>query len=210
MTSGKLPQQESLNSPSSANERRRSLIKGGLGAAPVIMTLASRSAFAWHCKSPSGFVSGDVSNRHPSVPDEGTLSPATWKSIAFWPAPFTCNAMTGKWPGFYTTTFDGYKFLAGSINYQTGKKPAVTVHDVMVSGVSAGGGANALGAYILAALMNLKKGTVPAVCLTEDMLFKMFNDCATRGYYLPMPSNPKVQWNAQAIIDYLRNNWLVG
>jgi hypothetical protein len=207
MTTGNLPSLDSTNAPPSpANERRRSLIKGGLGAAPVIMTLASRSAFAWHCKSPSGFVSGNTS--HPTVADEGTYSPQSWAGITNWPAPF--GKTGGNWPAFYGTAFDGYKFLAGIINYQTNKKQAVTVHDVMLNGITAGGGPNALGAYILAALLNLKRGTVPAVCLTEDMLFKMFNDCATRGYYLPMSANPKVQWNAQAVIDYLKNNWLVG
>jgi hypothetical protein len=208
MSSGNLPQHESGNAPAPADQRRRSLIKGGLGAAPVIMTLSSRSAFAWHCKSPSGFVSGNKS--HPTVADEGTLSPFSWTNMSSWPAPF--NKSNGKWPAFYGGTFDGHQFVAGTINYQAAGKPTVTIHDVMASGAAAGprGGNLALGAYILAALLNLKKGTVPSVCLTEDMLFKMFNDCASRGYYLPMPTNPTVRWSAQSVIDYLVQNWLVG
>lgn len=184
-----------------ANERRRKLIKGSLAAGPVILTLASRPSFAWHCKSPSGFVSGNQS--HAAVADEGTLSPASWLGMANWPAPFS-KTNNNKWPAFYNTTFDGQTFHSGSsINYQTGHSQTVTIRDVMsVSG--------SLGSYILAALLNLKNGKVPNECLTEAMLFKMFNDCATQGYYLPMSSNTHTQWNAQTVINYLRDNWLVG
>jgi hypothetical protein len=191
--------------PPTSDSRRR-LIKGGLGAAPVILTLTSRSAFAWHCKSPSGFVSGNAS--HNPTADDGTLSPQSWLSTSSWPAPFAKSGST--WPGFYTQTFDGNKFASGIINYQLNLKQTVTVHDVMQLGVNYGSGPNALGAYILAALLNLKKGKVPADCLTEAKLFKMFNDCASKGYYLPMSNAPTVQWSPQQVINYLRDNWLVG
>ena len=43
-----------------ANESRRSLIKGALGSAPLIMTVASRPAWALNCTH-SGQMSGNMS-----------------------------------------------------------------------------------------------------------------------------------------------------
>ena len=42
---------------------RRRLLQAGISAAPVIMTVASRPVLATtNCRTPSGFVSGNVSN----------------------------------------------------------------------------------------------------------------------------------------------------
>ena len=60
---------------------RRRLLMGGLAAAPVMMTLASRPALAETpqlCKAPSGFLSGNVSQHGQDIWCQG-LSPGYWK-----------------------------------------------------------------------------------------------------------------------------------
>src|SRR5487761_2248275 len=51
--------------PATTDAGRRRLLQGGLGVAPVVLTLASRSTFGdtstGQCTTPSGFVSGNTS-----------------------------------------------------------------------------------------------------------------------------------------------------
>lgn len=76
-------------------EARRRILAGGLAAAPLVLTLSSRSAFATHC-SPSGMDSGNMSRGH-DVECLG-LTPGFWKTheqhVSRYVYPGTCNPIT--------------------------------------------------------------------------------------------------------------------
>src|SRR4051812_13129232 len=69
---------------------RRKLLRGGLGAGPVLMTLASRSVLAGtQCQTPSGFASMPTS-RHGTQYNCIGRTPGFWKQeqkFPEWPSP---------------------------------------------------------------------------------------------------------------------------
>jgi hypothetical protein len=187
--------------PAPHDAGRRRLLQGGLGVAPVVLTLASRSTFggtlACECATPSGFVSGNTSK--PGGPATcGGLSPGYWwkKPGVTWPLPFVRDNL------FYS-----YGFVHGTyVDYSTNlvpSNPNPTMMDVM----SAHQGPNpydpgTIGFHIIAALLNQAAGLLPPF-ITPSLLYALFNQVATTGYYLPVPSMPSIQWSASDVVNYL-------
>ena len=176
------------------NETRRRLIKGGLSAGPVILTLASRPSYAWHCRSPSGFVSGNGSTGHEALAyGSSARTPAQWLADAVW-----CNdtsALGGKHL-FHPT------FPTSPINFG-----AAATFKSVIQKWSTGTANEQFGAFILAAYINIQKGWVPGQCLTAAEVLKMWADGPLGSY---QPSVGAVPWNKDDIIAYLKETWIVG
>ncbi len=70
----------------------------------------------------------------------------------------------------------------------------------MLQVLNASGGAyDALGRYVVAALLNAKSGRVHV--LPESTVRSMWNNCVTRGYYEPTAG---VQWTAAQVVAYIQ------
>ncbi len=81
-------------------EHRRRMLKAGATATPVMMTLLSRPAFGWNstnqCKTPSGFLSGNLS-QHGKAQYCSGVTPGYWKQdqhFCDWPAPYYPTTVT--------------------------------------------------------------------------------------------------------------------
>lgn len=172
---------------------RRRLLKAGVSAAPIVLTLASRPVLAWHCKPPSAFASANLSHRtQQQWPDENTKYISDWINASSWPSPYVKTDIKGRWGQVITpaTTMVG----AG-----LGSSTATMLSRLQ-------GGSN-LEKYTVAALLNIASGTVPGDCLTPTELKKMFNE-GQSGNYSP-PDSPGIMWGPTQIVAYLYDNWIV-
>ncbi len=181
---------------------RRRLLKGGLSAGPVLITLATRPVLGCttDCKTPSAFASINVQASH-----RGTSSPpCQGRTPGFWK---NCTHNQGQWPSPYrphsvldtrarvmqpatlfhcaTTGFNGTVF--------SGK----TMLDVLCLG---GGGTNAVGRHITAALLNAAMTWTPVLGQTD--VRDIWNEYVARGYYEPTAG---VKWGADQIVAYLQS-----
>ena len=180
---------------------RRKFTGAGLGVS-AIFTLASQPVLATGgiCKSPSGFQSGNLSQRGTPVTCIGR-TPGYWGTHpADWPLPYkpgTCKIMVNgtckEWKSdgtYFHPLFAGSKFK----NTDGSSKTLMQV--IWLGG---NGDPYQLGAHIAAALLNAKKGWTPV--LSEAAVINIWNEYAAKGYFEPTAG---VQWNAEQIVNYLK------
>jgi hypothetical protein len=174
-------QNNSSGSENKAHDARRRLLKAGVSAAPVILTLASRPVLAWHCKPPSAYASANLSGRtQVSTADEGTKTIAYWKSSGTaWPAPYnrSTTQMATVFPGAAGLMLDHLK--TGSLLEQ----------------------------YLIAAALNIRIASGAATCLKLKDIQDMYA-YGPHGAYQP-PDSPGITWDSATIIAYLQSNWIV-
>jgi len=174
-----------------ALEKRRRLLKLGVGAAPIVLTLASRSALACHCKSPSAAGSLTFASHKPAgTLDDGTFNISAYcKTYVAWMA----NApLSGALPGGVT---------------KTTKLKDIPLFATAFAGVNTT--INALGAGfqrdIVTAYLNLSNPTggakIQDECLTLDKLKAMASGTYTAS---------GVAYSSAQIQTYLASNGLLG
>jgi hypothetical protein len=177
-----------------ALEKRRRLLKLGVSAAPVVLTLASRSALACHCKSPSAAGSVTFNSHKPAgtVQDgqfEGTydISPYV-KTYAAWMT--YGDAHSGSLPGSVTKT--------------------TRLMNIPLFATAFGGdntkilSATGFRRDIVTAYLNLSNGPIiQGECLTLLQLKAMAS-----GTYTDPASG--ATFDSGQIQAYLANNWLLG
>lgn len=176
---------------------RRRVIKSGLAAAPVLMTLTSRPVLgcdvAGRCTTPSAFGSVNTSRHGDETSACTGLSPGYWKEH------------TGQWPdGFHA--YGGVLGLLGNKkatlfhSAETGFNDHPLVHDKTVLQVldSGGGGVMALARHISAALFNAIGGRTPV--LSPDAVRGIWNEFVSKGYFEPTAG---IKWGASDIVKYL-------
>ena len=180
-------------------EHRRRLLKAGAAATPVVMTLLSRPAFGWNsanqCKTPSGFLSGNLSQTGNAQYCSG-VTPGYWKQPQFfanWPAPYYPTTVTGV-GGHQATKF--HPLFAGSFFIVNGHSE--TLLDVLQN--SAGGGTYALGCHIAAALLNAAKGWTPVLSVAQ--VKNIWAEFDSQGYFEPSAG---IHWDAAQIVTYLQS-----
>lgn len=165
-------------------QARRRLLRGGLAAAPVLMSVASRPVMAGgqagRCTPASSFASINASR-----PDElyhcSGRTPGYWKQSQFfhlWPSPY-------KPQGNNATQFDDVFGAAGGY-------PGKTLLDVLSLEGNAGG-RDALARHIVAALLNAASGKTPADVLSVSTVKAIWRDFVSQGYYVPTAG---IQWYA--------------
>jgi hypothetical protein len=187
--------------PSSSSRRR--LLKGGLGSAPVLLTLVSRPVLGGggggnQCFTPSGFVSMPTSKHGDQYTCLGR-TPGFWKqSQKFdeWPAPY------------YPTTTKYHQ--ATKFNAVFGKpspySDSMTFLQVLqTENVGYGGPPNNVARHAVAALLNIQKGWAPV--LTKSLVLTMWRDYintggGTAGYFEPTAG---VKWYQAEITEYLKS-----
>lgn len=158
-------------------ESRRRFTKSGLAVSGVLVTLASRPVLGSEvCKSPSGFLSGNLST-HGTPPVCAGRSPGYWKNHSSWPINrntrfsnvFGCNPHS---PYATITMLD----LLTHQDFDT----------------------NNLGMHLVAAYLNAISGWTPF--LNVETIKSMFTEWQAQGYFSPTAT---VHWSAAQIVDYL-------
>lgn len=192
METAKPPADKSAPTRSPKSDERRRLLRAGLTAAPVIMTVASKPVLGGTlCTSASAMGSAASGAARTASVCSG-LTPNQWKARALqWPTPFcaTNQALTDRQATLYhcpTTGFSGHVY---------GDHTMLEVLDIN----EGGSGTTSLGRYMVAALLNACAGRTPV--LTESGVRDMWNDVVNRGYYEPTAG---IQWGAPEIIAYLK------
>ncbi len=193
----------------SANLARRRFTKSGLAASGVILTLASRPVLAnTVCKSPSGFLSGNLSSHieqlcYGNYPSYYANNPEIWKSTRYVPGTFntkeaqstdassTSSAVNSnsskdvdKWVGgtLWQQAFPGSSRFPGRSMMQV-----LWMQDVM-------------GQHFVAALLNSALGLTPP--LTETRVIDICIEYETRGFFEPTAG---VHWHEQDILFYFNS-----
>ena len=174
-----------------ASASRRRLLRGGLAAAPVLMTLLSRPVLGV-VQTPSAFASGNASIPANSALISSGRSPAYWKqeqSFASWVPPLypiTVQSVGGG--GHQATLFDSV-----FTPHYRGK----TLLDVLQS---QGGPPDDVARHIVAAHLNVMVGWTPV--LTVKTVKGIWGEYMTQGYFEP---NAGIHWNHTQIVSYLQS-----
>jgi len=198
---------------------RRRLIKIGVAATPVIMTLASRPVLAWHCKSPSAWgseqLNPNTSIKHDSYVDE-TWTITNWINNRGRAAVLSGNPpwrqLALKIPGISSIT--NYKYVTvGAVRAAIPTLPSGVQDSHRVyqglSGKTPSGAPSTyyiwsdFAKYLVVAQLNrfmLAAGVWDPQCVTEAELSAM----AQLSY--PSSATP---WDADKVQQYLYNNWIV-
>lgn len=166
---------------SAANASRRRFGKTGLAASGVLATLASGPVLGYGkvCKSPSGFLSGNLSTHGQPPLCEGR-SPGYWKNHGGWPV---ANRSTCKFSSVFTC-----------------KKGSPYASITMLKLLSHQNfDKQNLGMHLVAAYLNALKGWTPF--LSIETIKAMFSEWQAGGYFSPTAG---VKWDAGQIVDYLQ------
>jgi len=189
----------------SVDPSRRRFTKSGLAVSGVILTLASRPVLANFgvCKSPSGFLSGNVSAHgnpllcygHP--PEWWGSNPGAW-SGAYQPGTYNNSGETSK------SANEAGKWIGGT-PFQTAFPGAISFegYSMMQSLWLNAGEANQLvGAHCVAALLNAAASLTPA--LTETQIIDMFLEFEISGTYEPTAG---FVWGEDEVITYIESTY---
>lgn len=167
------PEQAKLTEGRTLSTGRRRLLRGALGAAPVVLAATSRPVMGATCMPASSFVSMNASR-----PDQGIMcggrSPGYWgrpQWFSEWPAPYVPGPASNP----KATRFDD---VFGSMQGY----PGMTLLEVVNQD---GGGRNALARHIVASLLNAAKGLTPPTVLSVPIVKGIWADFVMNGYYEP-------------------------
>jgi hypothetical protein len=164
---------------------RRRLLRGGLGAAPVIATFASQPVYAYTCKSASAFTSAN--NSRPSVTPCNGQGPTWWK--------------TGSWSGTGCGGADQFQAFFGSVPPVSGGytyPSTVTLMQILTGSLT--GETDKLARNMVAALLNVNSGKIGPGVFTAAQLKAIWASTLGGGY---VPSPGAAAWNAAGV-----NTWL--
>jgi hypothetical protein len=159
------------------------LLRGGLAAAPILMTVPSRSVMAYgdgdkaaQCVSPSSYMSVNPSGKDDMLVCDGR-SPGYWKEHPkSWPP--------GYLPyGFYASTFQ-QKFDSSYF----GRKTLMKVLEQEGNAT----GKEAVARHVVAALLNAENGLTSAVLPTAAVR-RIWQEFELAGYYEPTAG---IRWYA--------------
>jgi len=206
-------QESTPKSVTNVTEGRRKLLKLGIGATPILMALASRSAFACHSTTPSAF--GSVCNSRPELLQSSNgRSPGYWKTHtgpSNWPSPYLSDPVRVGGKTTPATTFKSVFGIPGPFTDST------TLLDVLGSG---GGGNKAVARACVAAFLNARSGFTPSSILSSDDVVNIWRQYITRSWYEPTagvkwyadwPALPTVPGSDSGgkggIIGYLNTTW---
>jgi hypothetical protein len=206
-----------------ASNSRRRLIKLGAAGVPVVATLVSQPALAWHCNSPSAWGSA-VANPNTSTNARNTrnqIVDETWRVLnwrdntdrsAVGTTSLPWNVLAGKYPGLVTGNkslvggvwvFDYLKvsiseLVAATTIHAAGATTTTMVKAVLTSGTE-------LQRRAIVAQLNFLCLPVLAQCITLQELKNMAQYGAA-GTYAPggLPGN----WSTAKVNQYLVGNYM--
>lgn len=203
------------------DESRRRFTKAGLAGSGVILTLASKQVIAGGtsavCESPSGFSSINTSAPGKTPVYCSGRTPGYWGTHPeSWPSgykPGTCATSgngtctqynnTGATP-FHSGVMGGV-YPAGFTGFAVGSTTSTNCGNTSMMNLVWNTGNNdqyQLGAHLCSSILNIASGKIPAGIMTTTMLYTMWNEYITKGYYEPMAG---VKWYGPDIVTYLKS-----
>jgi hypothetical protein len=162
---------------------RRRLLRGGLSAAPVVMTLASGPVSAGLCTTCSAFGSLHPSGKQPSIVCSGR-SPSAWDGTP-----------GGHWPLAQNTLFETYF------------APALTGTNVTLKNViDPTKGYDPVARNCVAALLNASTSPplTPPTILGVGYAKTIWSSYASRGYFEPTAG---IQWHSAEIVEWIATTY---
>jgi hypothetical protein len=170
---------------------RRRFVRGVGIATPVILTVASRSALARTCLSPSAQASIALDSSRPDrfKSECSGLSPGYWK-----------NAANPQHPNHGSWTASGAEGMYFSVIFGASGFPGKTLKQVLQ--LNGSEDPSMLGAHLCAAWCNLQTGKVPSVVLSLQTMKAMWD--GRTGSYQPVPG---VFWGASQIVEYIKTTF---
>lgn len=199
-----VPQAGSAPSPA-----RRRLLRGGLAAAPVLMASAPRSVMAGTCVTGSLYTSfspNTALSRNPAVFNCSGKTPEYWSS-----------ALATEWPvvviGTPGPSTPFHPYFTGTAFTKPGPIAGTTVSKTFLEVLNESGTTGQVGMArnLVAAVLNLKKGLMPAGVADEGRLKQVWSDRLNLGYYSPTAAvrwdhdNPVPGYGVGAINLWLRS-----
>jgi len=188
------------------NPGRRRLLRGGIGATPILMTLASRSVLAGtQCTSPSGFVSMPAS-RHGTPQTCIGRTPGYWKQDQHfnqWPNPYFPVATKVGNTTKPATTFNSVFGLPSPYNNADTFLDVLKTEDQGYSGPP-----HDVARHVVAELLNIQKGwvTVLTVAKLKNIWHEyMATGGGAGGYFTPTAG---VKWYHDDIVNYLKSTMI--
>ncbi|MCB1963731.1 MAG: hypothetical protein KDF24_11290 [Rhodocyclaceae bacterium] len=182
-----------------ASETRRKLVRGGLSAGPILVTLTSRPVLATTCYSPSETMSGAVSHKAGDIPQCTGESPGVWRQSAEGTAqaPIT-------WPIPHTTLFTQY-FTGVPAFYKSSANRYMTMLEVMQ--LNGSGDPDKMGFHFIGALLNILDNRVDHRAMDVPGLQRMWSEFANTGTYVPFGG--ATAWGPTDIKNYLISTGIV-
>lgn len=188
---------------------RRSMLRlGGGMVAPVLMTLASRSAFSCYSTTPSAFGSINASRPDALKPLSGR-SPEYWDNGENWPLPYISKKTRHKSATTFNSVFGGIGSPCESSN--------TTLLEVLKE--SYGSDRMQVARACVAALLNAQSGKTATV-LPVSSVIEIWMEFSSKGYYEPTAgirwyaNHPQLPDNGIAntggkggILGYLNTTW---
>lgn len=164
-----------LAQPASLASGRRRLLKGGLAASPILLSVASRPTLAASCTHPSAFTSLNVSGNNKVFACTGG-SPEYWLlHLASWPSAYKAGKGGSGTP--FNATFGGAVFQQNA-----------SFQDVLEG--TARMGQQGLARHIVASALNVAAGLTTQV-LSLATVKSMWTAALSPGYYEPFAG---VKW----------------
>lgn len=194
---------------------RRLLLKGGLGAAPIAMTLTSAPVMAALTTTTSHGASGLVSTQSQGLVTVTGLSPTTWSGTSVsngnWPTSCKVQGTGGTWSSVKFATIFGSNTVF----------PTQTLKQVLADTTADGPSQKALARNLVAAILNVRAGRMMSggnAVLPESTVIRMWNECQGGGFS-PISGNSSITWGIYSptnslmtyggggVIGYLRTTW---
>ncbi len=172
---------------------RRRLLKGGLAAAPVVLSVASRPVHAANvCVNPSGFISVSTFNsRHPGALACSSNGPSYWAGLgsASWP----------KVPGT-TNSLGDATFISVFGSAATGMSTSATMRNVLNSGAS-----SQFSRYCAAAYANSVKGVAgwPVTAIQAQSIWSTIRGGTKPANAVVYPA-ASLNWNEDKTLVWLQ------
>ena len=184
-------QSNQVGSGNSKASGRRRFVRGVGIATPVILTVASRSALARTCLSPSAQASVALDSSRPDRLRSECfgLSPGYWKNAA---EPQHPNH--GSW---IASSAEGKYF---SVIFGASGFPGKTLREVLR--LKGSEDPSMLGAHLCAAWCNLQTGKTPSVILSLQTMKAMWD--GRTGSYQPVPG---AFWGAPQIVEFIKTTF---
>lgn len=198
-------------SPAKAHDSRRRLLRGGLAAAPALLTLVNGSVMAQACSTASAFGSAGSRVSRAKVKCTGA-SPGTWSSESAakdWPAPMavpdttkTLDApvasateaqidrvaapSTLKDGGVTTASTTTVKVAGTTFDSVFGRQGGYGTKTLTeVLRLNSNSGRDGLARHLVAAYLNALKGLTPREVLDVPTIKSIWTSFVARGYFEP-------------------------
>jgi hypothetical protein len=202
-TPTKLTTEDIAKGSNDAMERRRRLLKAGITAAPILMSLPSRSVYACLTAGtttrPSGFCSMKVGVSSPGGSGKCSVSgksPSAWCQEAQYWSYWNRTWPQDRYPKDFTWGGKDVKPTKCGQLFGWGLHADKTCLEVMQGKVG-----DEFHRWCVAAHLNADANLTSSVCTTTDV-WNMWHDCNNKGYYEVSAGQ---RWTPADCVTYLKS-----